>query len=118
MISKAARFAEFLKQLDESSPASSAEEALEILAATLNGVENEFTSIPFEPDKWLNDGRMYPPQPDSARSVPGHRDITRYRSVGHNTWIAANGAIRIAEAATGAVVLDKPGADGCRVDLP
>lgn len=117
MSSRAARFAEFLRRLEAAPPASSAEEAMELLANTLDRVEDELTAIPFDPDNWLNAGRMYPPQVDSAREVPGRPDVTRSRSVGHNTWIATNGAIRIAEVGS-SVVLDKPGADGCTIDLP
>lgn len=37
--------------------------------------------------------------------------VTRYRSLGHNTYIAENGAIEIA-AVGGDVLLTKAGADG------
>ena len=74
------------------------------------------TDIPFDPDAWLSDGRMYPPQGDSRRKVPGRNDLVRYRSLGHNTWIGANGAIRIA-GVDGQVFLEKPGADGRTVEL-
>jgi hypothetical protein len=116
-MTKEARFAEVVRRLEAALPAASADEAMTLLSTTLNQVEDELTDIPFNPDRWLNDGRMYPPQPDSAREVIGRPDLARYRSRGHNTWIRTNGAIRIVEIATTAVVLDKPGADGCRVDL-
>jgi hypothetical protein len=70
------------------------------------------TSIPYDPTFPLNDGRMYPRQPDSKKSVPGRSDLTRYRSKGHSTLIGANGGIPIIDHATGDVVFDKPGADG------
>jgi len=70
------------------------------------------TSIPFDPTFPLNDGRMYPPQPDSKKAVRGRRDVSRYRSRGHSTKIGDNGAIQIIDHASGDIVLDKPGADG------
>ena len=38
--------------------------------------------------------------------------VRQFRTRGHRVWFAANGAIRITEAADGKVVLDKPGKDG------
>ncbi len=89
---------------------------MRLLENALNQVEDELTDVPFDPDEWLNDGRLYPPRADSARRVPGRPDVTRYRSLGHNTWIARNGAIRIVEIANDSTVLDKPGADGWPVE--
>jgi hypothetical protein len=69
------------------------------------------TSIPFDPSNWQNDGRMYPPQWDSLRAVPGRSDVRRFRSKAHNTLIGANGAIEIRDL-SGRTVFTKPGADG------
>ena len=117
ILEKHERFAIFVERLCVASPVNSAEEALALLANILNGVEEEFTTIPFNPEGWSNDGRMYAPMPDSARDVRGRTDLTRYRSRAHNTFIQANGAIRI-ESVHGDVVLEKPGSDGNEVNVP
>lgn len=50
----------------------------------------------------------------SATST-GYPDVKRYRNKGHNTFVRANGAIRIETIPDGHVVLDKQGSDGKRV---
>jgi hypothetical protein len=109
---KAERFAEFLRRLGVAPPASSFEEAFGQLGDVLNAVEDEMTSIPFDPASWQTDGRMYPPQMDSLRAVPGRPDVRRFRSKAHNTLIGDNGAIEIREVSSGRTILAKPGADG------
>jgi len=116
-LSKGQRLKIFLERLATAEPCETFDEAMTLLTATLNGVENEFTSIPFDPSQWQNDGRMYPPQSDSARSVPGRDDVTRYRSRGHNTWISVYGAILIIKTDDDEVLLDKPGSNSRRVEL-
>lgn len=98
-------------------PAESAEQALELISSVLNQVEDELSGISFQPDQWQNDGRMYPPQPDSARDVEGRPDLTRFRSRNHDTWISTHGAILIRSHDTGRTELDKTGVDGCSVQL-
>jgi hypothetical protein len=112
---RAARLKEFLKRLRLAEPAHGHDEALKLVAGVLNAVEDEMTLIPYDPIRWQSDGRMYPPQPDAVRDVPGFPTVKRYRSVGHNTFIADNGAIQIAVPPPpdgGRIVLSKRGADG------
>ena len=116
-LEKRERLKIFLERLKAHAPARTAEEAFNLVARILNEVEDEFTTIPFDPTQWRNDGRMYPPMPDSARDVDGRPDITRYRSAKHNTCIGANGAIQI-RTLDGVVLLDKPGQDGISVNVP
>jgi len=113
---KAERFAEFLLRLNAAPPAITREEAFEFLGKTLIEVEDELTDIPFMPENWQTDGRMYPPQEDSARDVPGRSDLVRYRSRGHHTYIRANGAIEVRDLA-GRVIISKKGSDGAGVEL-
>jgi len=108
---KAERFAEFLRRLGAAPAASSFTEAFRQLGDILNAVEDELTSIPYDPANWQNDGRMYPPQPDSARIIPGRSDVTRFRSRAHNTLIGDNGAIEIRDL-SGRPILTKAGTDG------
>lgn len=105
---------EILQRLCDAPPAISGEQALTLIGSLLNAVEDQTTGIPFKPDQWASDGRMYPPMPDNAHDVPDRSDVTRYRSVGHNIWIAANGAILI-KSLLDEVMIDKPGADGRKV---
>lgn len=116
-LTKAQRFSEFLNRLLAAPAAKSSEVAFALVASTLNAVEDEFSSVPFDPSRWMDDGRMYPAQADSARLDSAQPDLVRYRSRMHNTWIGANGAIRIDEV-NGACLLNKPGHDGRPIDLP
>jgi hypothetical protein len=110
--SRGERIQEFFRRLAAAAPAADHDEAMWQVADILNAVEDKMTSIPFDPSFPLNDGRMYPPRPDSKRAVPDRTDVIRYRSKRHSTLIGDNGAIRILDHASGDVVFDKPGADG------
>jgi hypothetical protein len=87
------------------------------LSDTLNQVEDECTDVPFQPERWQTDGRMYPPEDDNARAVDGRSDVIRYRHRAHNTFIRDNGAIEIQDI-DGKVLFEKRGLDGRSVDLP
>lgn len=104
------RIEEFIRRLKEAHPASCEQDALVLIEFALNRVEDDFTSIPYQPDNWLTDGRMYAPMADSKRRT-GNRNISRYRSKGHNTYLGINGAIKIVDIQTRKVLLDKHGFD-------
>ena len=112
--SKAERLEELYRRLRLARPAKTFEEAYELICSTLNAVEDELTDIPYDPERWQEDGRLYPPFDDSVREVPGHPRLRRFRSLAHNTYIGDNGAIEIRNLA-GEVELEKPGADGKRI---
>lgn len=113
MVSKDARLREFLRRLALAPPVGSESDALELIALTLNAVEDELTDVTADPSKWMTDGWMYPPQTDSRRDVPENTRVVRYRSRGH-TFIAQNGAIEIRRL-DGDVLFRKAGRDGRHV---
>ena len=51
-VPKAERFAEFLKRLGVAPAAADSDEAHRQLGDILNAVEDEMTSIPFDPTNW------------------------------------------------------------------
>jgi hypothetical protein len=110
-LSRPERLAEFFRRLGEAPAASSSDEAYRQICDILNAEEDENTSIPFDPAQWMTDGRMYPPQMDNQRPVPGRPDVRRFRSRSHHTLIGDNGAIEIRDS-SGRPVFSKPGADG------
>jgi hypothetical protein len=110
--SKQFRFQKFLNRLQQAPNARNFEEAYQQVCNILNEVENELTDIPFNPEHWQTDGRMYPPQMDNRRDVPDHPQVQRLRSKGHNTFMGTNGSLEIQVADSGEILLTKPGLDG------
>jgi hypothetical protein len=110
--SKKERLKILLDRLNAAPPASSADDALELLSNILMAVENEFSGIRHEEDP---DGieRMGPPKEDNRRGVPGRPSLRRYRSAKHNTFIGENGSIRIEDLHQN-ILHDKAGGDGKR----
>lgn len=111
------RLEEFFRRLEQADPCETAQEARELIAQTLNAVEDEMTSIPNNPSQWETDGRMYPAQDDQLRAVPGRPELIRLRHKGHETLIRDNGAflIRSAPPQPPRVFVSKPGRDGREV---
>jgi hypothetical protein len=111
MVSKQERLKEFYRRLAASAAANNVDEALELIGLLLNAVEDELSGVPYDPASWQNDGRLYPPLPDSVRPVEGLPGVKRLRSFRHNTFVAANGAIEI-RTIDGTLEFSKAGRDG------
>ena len=116
MVTKQVRFEMFIERLAVADSANSMNGAHQLLSRVLNEVEDELTDIPFSPENYISDGRMYPPQEDSRRDVKCRDDIIRYRSKEHNTYVSKNGAILIL-GINGIVYLNKSGSDGKGITL-
>ena len=89
--------------------------AFKLIEIVLNRTEDELTNIPFNPEAWMYDGRIYPPQLDSE-IVSSNSNVRRYRAKGHYIAIGKNGAIKIIGCKDKFIYLDKPGQDGRKVD--
>lgn len=113
------RFRLFVHELQSVAPAASYEDARHLLETTLNGVEDRFSGVPYQPDNWQDDGRLYPPADDFERASP-FPEVRVFRARRHYVLLASNGAIKITkanrpvDAPDAEVVLDKPGQDGRR----
>jgi hypothetical protein len=109
--SKGERLAEFLRRLAQAPRARTFDEAYEQLCRILNEAEHEMTAIPFDPDSWRSDGRLYPPLLDNLRVVENRPLVRRLRSIRHNTFVGLNGSIEIQELPSREVIFSKPGLD-------
>jgi len=112
VLSKPARLKLVLQRLHAAAVKATHDAAFSLIAEILNGVEDEHSGIPANPFNWRSDGRMYPPQADNARSSPDRPGVIVYRSRGHRTLIAANGAFTIIDVQTDEVLIEKLGLDG------
>jgi hypothetical protein len=112
-LTKAARLAVFCRRLMEAPACAMQAEAYETGDRLMREVEDEFSGVPYAPQNWRSDGRLYWPLPDSARTEAS--GVTRYRSLGHVTTIGTNGAVEI-RVLFGEVILAKPGSDGRSID--
>jgi hypothetical protein len=86
---------EFFRRLLDALAVGTADEALQQVVAIMTRVEDERMGVPNIPENWREDGRMYPPQMDNMRPVPGHPRVQRFRTAGHNVFIGENGSLQI-----------------------
>lgn len=123
-VSKKDRVSMILAALTSAPAAATRDEALALMDRVFRSVEDLHSGVPHDP---YHEDRLYPPVATRERQVEGKPWVRRYRHTGHYTLIGDNGAIVIRVFVRGmkdgvwAIVgerteLDKPGADGRRVD--
>jgi hypothetical protein len=114
-LTKEQRVSLFIDLLVQAEPASTFKSGYDLLCRTLIDVEDEHSGVPSNPSRWRDDGRLYPPHEDMARSVETVPGVIAFRSVAHRTFIAKNGAILILDIFQSRIVLSKRGKDGKEV---
>jgi hypothetical protein len=83
-------------RLTAAASATDHDEALRLIAAILNAVEDEFSGVPYNPDEPGSDGRMYPPEERFRYKNWERLGVRCYRQVAHATFIADNGGLSFA----------------------
>lgn len=114
---KQLRLKEMFRRLQRAHPFATWDEARLALETVMRDVEDEFTTIPEDPDAAnakVSDGRMYPPTDKYERPQPC-ASVRLFRHIAHKTFFGRNGALRISRL-NGEVDLDLPGADGLTID--
>ncbi len=117
---KAQRLEIFMRRLKERAPAASShDEAMAMLAETLNQVEEEFSGAPYDPEEGGTDGRLYAPKEKYRRPEWERPGVRCYRQVAHATFVAENGAVEIRRIefqdtgrVLGGIIFEKPGLNG------
>lgn len=106
-----ARLAMFFERMTTAPAASNFEEAFGQIHDVLNGVEDEYSGVPYNPPTWQTDGRLYPPLLDSEKVLnPPRSNLRLFTTRAHHVYMGDNGAIEIW--LKGKPVFKKPGADG------
>lgn len=113
-VSKTERLREIYRRLGEAPAARTFAEMRGQLDDIINAVENQLTRIPYDPQNWQADGRIYPVQDDKVFDVAEHPRMTLLRARKNLIYIGDNGSIEI-QNAFGDVIIRKPGSDGLGV---
>lgn len=115
--SKKERLDELYRRLRHKHPFASLSDARGALEIVMREVENELTDIPeaVDPVTALTDGRMYPPHDDFLVKTSSSDVLCFKHRARTLTFIAVNGAIRIASSENVSLV-DLKGRDGRTVD--
>lgn len=114
-VPKAHRLQEVYRRLAQAPAARTFTEMRRQMDDVLNAVEDQMSGVPYDPRRWLTDGRLYPVQDDNLYEVEGHPRVTLLRARRNEIYIGDNGAIEVRNADTGAVEFRKAGADGLGV---
>jgi hypothetical protein len=94
-LNKAQRLNLFYQRLAEAESCASFNEAYDLLHKTMNEVEDEFSTIPFDATYPMNSERMYAPLMDNAKPID--QNLTRFRNRFNYCFMSKNGAILITD---------------------
>jgi hypothetical protein len=108
---------ELYRRLEASKSAQNDEEALALIAQLMKEIGDEMTNEPYDPTKWREHDRIYPPQGDRERR-PSEVDGARvFWTLAHEVIVGFNGAIVMRKRKTFEVEFSKAGHDGREIAL-
>lgn len=113
-VPKQQRLQEIYRRLAEAPAAGTFAEMRRQLNDVINAVEDQLGRIPYNPENWRHDGRIYPVEDDNVFEVTGHPRVTLLRARKNLVYIGDNGSAEIRNA-SGDVAFRKPGIDGLGV---
>jgi hypothetical protein len=108
---------ELYRRLETFKPAQTDEEAFSLITQLMREVGDELTDDPYDPTKWKEHDRIYPPQIDREQVPSGIEGARLFRTVAHEVIIGLNGAIAVRKRGTFEVEFAKAGHDGKRIAL-
>lgn len=114
---KRRQVAELFRRLAASEPARTDEEAFGLLGQLMREVGDDLTKDPYDPTRWKEHDRIYPPQLDRERVPSGIEGARLFWTVAHEVIIGLNGAIVVRSRRTFEIEFSKAGHDGKGIDL-
>jgi hypothetical protein len=108
---------ELYRRLENADRVKTDQEAFDLIAKLMKEVGDELTDDPYDPTRWKEHDRIYPPQTD-RELVPSGIDGARvFMTVAHQVIIGTNGAIAMRKRKTLEVEFSKAGHDGQEIAL-
>lgn len=80
----------------------------------LNTIEDEFSGVPYNPQTFEDDGRLYPAQEDFRQKSPVP-NVAVYFHKAHASYFGDNGSIRISRRRPPQVLIERAGCDGITI---
>ena len=108
---------ELYRRLKTAKPTKTDEEALLLIAQLMREIGDEMTNEPYDPTRWKEHDRNYPPQGDSEQ-LPSEVEGARvFWTLRHEVIVGFNGAIVMRKKKTFEVEFSKAGHDGREIAL-
>jgi hypothetical protein len=108
---------ELYRRLQTSKPANTDEEALLLIAQLMKEIGDEMTNEPYDPTRWKDHDRIYPPQGDREQTPSGVEGARVFWTLAHEVIVGFNGAIVMRKRKTFEVEFTKAGHDGQEIAL-
>jgi|SRR6185436_15773576 len=103
---------ELYRRLEAAKAAKTDEEAFSLIAQLMREIGDQLTDDPYDPSKWKEHDRIYPPQLDREDIPSGIEGARLFQTVAHQVIVGRNGAITMRKKRSFEVEFVKAGHDG------